>query len=130
MNEAELFIAEEIKTLVPNYDTIELDVTVYSPDYSLNFSLEFFATVDGKKMQCFDLFYKGMFTEKDFISVSESIARYFAFDFEDDCEDAVYFMEHEYGFDVIIKKYTVHLKDDEVNIKKYNVYMEDTVYLE
>lgn len=73
MTESEIFVAEQIKTLVPNYDIVELQVTV-----SLSaFSVEFFATVDGKKMQCFEMIDKGMFTEKKFNDVSKAIANYF-----------------------------------------------------
>lgn len=73
MTELELFISEQIKKLVPNYNTVELKVTV-----SLSsFSVEFFATVDGKKMQCFEMIDGGMFTEKNFNIVSKNIADYF-----------------------------------------------------
>ena len=49
MIELEVFVSEQIKTLIPNYDAVELKATVSSS----SFSVEFFATVDGKKMQCF-----------------------------------------------------------------------------
>ena len=51
MTELELFVSEQIKTLVPNYEALELKATVSSS----SFSVEFFATVDGKKMQCFEM---------------------------------------------------------------------------
>lgn len=73
MTELELFVAEQIKTLVPSYDTVELKATVSAS----SFSVEFFATVDGKKMQCFEMIDEGMFTEKNFNAASKSIANYF-----------------------------------------------------
>lgn len=73
MTELEFYVAEQIKTLVPSYDIVELKATVSSS----SFSVEFFATVNGKKMQCFEMIDKGMFTEKKFISASKAIVNYF-----------------------------------------------------
>ena len=73
MTELELCVAEQIKTLVPNYNTVELKATVSAS----SFSVEFFATVDGKKMQCFEMIDEGMFTEKNFNAASKAIANYF-----------------------------------------------------
>lgn len=72
MTELELFVSEQIKTLVPNCEAVELNATVSSS----SFSVEFFATIDGKRMQCFEMIDKGMFTEKNFNIVSKSIANY------------------------------------------------------
>ena len=72
MTELELFVAEQIKTLVPRYDALELKATVSAS----SFSVEFFATVDGKKMQCFEMIDEGMFTEKNFNAASKAIANY------------------------------------------------------
>ena len=92
MIELELFISEQIKTLVPNCDTIELKATVSSS----SFSVEFFATVDGNKMQCFEMIEEGMFTEKNFNVVSKAIANY--------CRGLTDFNANG------INKYTVELK--------------------
>ena len=73
MTEVELFVADQIKTLVPIYDTVELKAIVSAS----SFSVEFFATVDGKKMQCFEMIDEGMFTEKNFNAASKIIANYF-----------------------------------------------------
>ena len=73
MTELEIFVAEQIKTLVPIYDTVELKATVSTS----SFSVEFFATVDGKRMQCFEMIDEGMFTEKNFNAASKAIANYF-----------------------------------------------------
>ena len=60
-------------TLVPNYEAVELKATV-----SLSsFSIEFFATIDGKKKQCFEMIDEGMFSEKNFNIASKAIANYF-----------------------------------------------------
>lgn len=72
MTELELFVSEQIKTLVPNYDTVELKATISSS----SFSVEFFVTVDGKKMQCFEMIDEGIFTEKNFNVISKAIANY------------------------------------------------------
>ena len=73
MTESELFVSEQIKTLVPNYDTVELIATVGAS----SFSVEFFATVNGKKMQCFEMIDDGMFSEEKFNAASKAIANYF-----------------------------------------------------
>lgn len=73
MTELERFVSEQVKTLIPSYDTVELKATVNSS----SFSVEFFATVDGKKMQCFEMIDEGMFTEKNFNAASKAIANYF-----------------------------------------------------
>lgn len=73
MTELECFISKQIEILVPSYDAVELRATVSSS----SFSVEFFVTVDGKKMQCFEMIDKGFFTEKQFNTVSKAIANYF-----------------------------------------------------
>lgn len=72
MTELEAFVSEQIKTLVPNYEAVELTATVGSS----SLSIEFFATVDEKKMQCFEMIDERMFSEKSFNTVSKAIADY------------------------------------------------------
>lgn len=72
MNELENYVSEQLKTLVSNCDVIELEAAVTSSSVSV----EFFATVEGKRMQCFQMIDNGMFTEKDFNAVSKAIANY------------------------------------------------------
>lgn len=72
MTRLENFISKQIKTLISSYDAIELEAAVTSS----SLSVEFFATVDGKKRQCFQMIDDGMFTEKDFNAVSKAIADY------------------------------------------------------
>ena len=69
----ERFVSNQIRTLVPNYDTGKLKATVSSS----SFSVDFFVTIDGKKMHCFDMIDEGMFTERKFNTVSKTIANYF-----------------------------------------------------
>lgn len=72
MTESERFIAEQVKTLVQKYDRMELNAAV-----SLSsFSVEFFVTLNGKKMQCFEMIDEGVFSEKKFNEVSKNIANY------------------------------------------------------
>lgn len=73
MTELEIFVAEQIKALVPSYDTVELKATVSAS----SFSVEFFVTANGKKMQCFEMIDEGIFTEKNFNAASKAIANYF-----------------------------------------------------
>ena len=87
---------------MPNYDTIKLEITVHlfnARKFTRSFSLEFFATVDGKKMQCFEMIDQGMFTENDFDSVSSDIAEYFTDEYSDEYYDNNYEDESE-----VIKK--------------------------
>ena len=72
MAKLEHFLAEQMNTLVPNYDTVELKATVSSS----SFSVEFFVTVDGKRKQCFQMIDDGQFTEKNFNIFSKAIANY------------------------------------------------------
>ena len=73
MTESEIFVSKQIRTLVPNYDSVELKATVSSS----SFSVEFFITISGKKMQYFEMIDKGMFTEKNFNIISKAIANHF-----------------------------------------------------
>lgn len=73
MTKLELFVSKQIRTLLPNFDVAELNAVVSSSSYSI----EFFATVAGKRRQCFEMIDEGMFTEKDFDIASKAIANYF-----------------------------------------------------
>ena len=72
MKDLELFVSEQIKTLVPNFESVDLKATVSAS----SFSVEFFAIINGKKMQCFEMIDNGMFKEKDFNIVSKAIANF------------------------------------------------------
>lgn len=73
MTKLELFVSKQIRTLLPNFDVAELNAVVSLSSYSI----EFFATVAGKRRQCFEMIDEGMFTEKDFDIASKAIANYF-----------------------------------------------------
>lgn len=72
MTALEVFVSEQLKTLVPNYDGVALEATVTSSSVSV----EFFVEVNGKKMQCFQMIDDGLFTEKAFNTFSKMIAKY------------------------------------------------------
>ena len=91
MTDLELFVAKQIKKLIPDCEAFELNATVGSS----SFSVELFATVGGKKMQCQDMIDEGMFSEKDFNAASKAIAEY--------CRDLPDFDENT------INKYSVKL---------------------
>lgn len=72
MTESEKFIFEKIKQLVPNCDKVEFKASVNRSSYSV----EFFALVDGKRLQCFEMIDVGLFTEKEFKDVSKAVAEH------------------------------------------------------
>ena len=72
MNELEYFVSKQITELVPNCDSVVLKATVSSS----SFSVEFFAIINGKRMQCFEMIDEGIFTEKDFNEASKAIANF------------------------------------------------------
>lgn len=66
------FVEQEIKNLVPKYNTIDLTATVGST----SFSVEFFATIGEKRMQSIQMVEDGHFTEKEFNAFSKKVANY------------------------------------------------------
>ena len=100
MTESEIFVSKQIRTLVPNYDSVELKATVSSS----SFSVEFFITISGKKMQCFEMIDKGMFIEKNFNIISKAIAKQNKKTPADNRSNAVIKAAN------IINKYTITLK--------------------
>ncbi|GLC80952.1 hypothetical protein [Lacrimispora brassicae] len=72
MTELEKFISEQISHIVPNFEKLEVRANIGDSSYSV----EFFATVDGTRMQCFDMVDEGLIKEKDLDTVSKSIANY------------------------------------------------------
>lgn len=68
----ERFIAEQVTKIVPSFEELELRANIGDNSYSLEFSV----TVDGKKMQCFEMVDDGLIKEKDLDTVSESVADY------------------------------------------------------
>lgn len=72
MSELEKNISDQIKKLVPVFDKLELKANIGDNSYSI----EFFVTIDGKKMQCYDMVDDGLLDEKDLDEVSKHIANY------------------------------------------------------
>lgn len=93
MEKLKEFVSEQIKTIIPDYEKVELEASVTSSA----FSVEFFATVDGRKMQCFQMIDEEMFTEKEFNKFSKAFVDYVRSLPEFD-------MEHINRYDVKLKK--------------------------
>lgn len=72
MTELEKFISEQISRLVPVFEKLEVRANISDSSYSI----EFFTTIRGKRMQCFDMVDDGFIKEKELDAVSESIADY------------------------------------------------------
>lgn len=69
-SDIEKYIADQFKKLIPAYEKIEAIISVDKQA----FSMEFWATINGKRMQSFDMMESGAFTEKAYDEVSKAIA--------------------------------------------------------
>ena len=72
MTDFESYIAEQLSHLIPNCENIEVRANISESSYSF----EFFATINGKRMQCFDMIDEGLIKEKDFDICAKAIAQY------------------------------------------------------
>lgn len=72
MTETENYIVEQIKKLAPEATAFDVRANVNDKSYSL----EFFATIDGKKRQCYDMIDNGEIDEDDFDRTAKQIALY------------------------------------------------------
>lgn len=70
MSELKEFIKNKLLTLVPSGE--KLEICVHIGDSAI--SLEFFATINGKRMQCYDMIDNGLIDESTFDSVVKEIA--------------------------------------------------------
>lgn len=68
----EQFAIQQVNTLIPGYDKIELEM--YIDDVS--YSIDFLATIDGQKKQCLDLIDEGVITNKAYEDAAKTIAEY------------------------------------------------------
>ena len=68
----EQFAIHQIKSLISDYDKIELEM--YIDDVS--YSIDFLVTIDGQKKQCLDLIDEGMITYKAYEAMAKTIAEY------------------------------------------------------
>lgn len=72
MTELEKFFSNKISQLIPNYDKLEVRANVSDSSYMI----EFFVTINGKRMQCYDMVDDGTLVEKELDDVFESIAQF------------------------------------------------------
>lgn len=72
MTELEKYIINQLKQLVPDADIFEVRANIGEKSYSI----EFFATIDGVKYQCYDMIDKGIFKEKDFDTIIKKIVKH------------------------------------------------------
>lgn len=72
MTALDRYISEQVEKIVPTFEKLEFRGNIGDNSYSV----EFFVTVDGKKMQCFDMVDDGLIKEKDLDTVSQSIVDY------------------------------------------------------
>ncbi len=72
VTELEKFVSEQIKAIVPRYDMVELEAIVTKS----GFGVEFFATVDGKRMQNYQMIDGGLISEKSFDKFAKAVADY------------------------------------------------------
>ncbi|MEG2428774.1 MAG: hypothetical protein RSA99_00145 [Oscillospiraceae bacterium] len=73
MTAFERYISDQVEKIVPSFEKLELRGNIGDNSYSV----EFFVTVDGKKMQCFEMVDDGLIKEKELDIVSKSIANNF-----------------------------------------------------
>ena len=66
------FVADQLSHIISGCDKIEVRANVSESGYSF----EFFATINGKRKQCFDMIDEGLFNEKDFDVVAKAVAQY------------------------------------------------------
>ena len=72
MTELEKYIINQLTQLVPNADAFEVRANIGDKSYSI----EFFASLDGVKYQCYEMIDNGIFKEKDFDTIVKQIAEY------------------------------------------------------
>lgn len=72
MTELEKYIISQLKQLVPNADDFEVRANIGDKSYSI----EFFASIDGVKYQCYDMIDKGVFEEKVFDTIIKQIVKH------------------------------------------------------
>lgn len=72
MSELEKYVADTLAPLVPDYERLDVRANIGDNSYSV----EFFVTIDGKKMQCYDMADNGMIKEKDLDVAFSAIAEY------------------------------------------------------
>ena len=72
MSEIENYFSEQISPLIPYCEKMEVRAKVSVS----SFSIEFFATINGTRYQCYDMADQGLLSEKKLDAAFKSIANY------------------------------------------------------
>jgi DNA-dependent RNA polymerase auxiliary subunit epsilon len=72
VSELEKYVVDTLAPLIPNYEKLDVRANVGDKTYSV----EFFATINGKKMQCFDMVDNDMLQEKELDNAFKAIAEH------------------------------------------------------
>jgi len=72
VSEVEKYISEKIAQLVPNYKKLDVRANIGDKSYAI----EFFVTIDNRRMQCYDMVDDGIIEENELDSVFKAIAEY------------------------------------------------------
>lgn len=72
MSELERYVSEQITQIVPKYDKLEIRANIGD----LSYSIEFYATIAGKRMQCYDMADEGLIRETELDAIFQNIAAY------------------------------------------------------
>lgn len=72
MSELEKYVADTLAPLIPTYEKLDVRANIGDNTYSV----EFFATINGKRMQCYDMADNGIIQEKDLDVAFNAIAEY------------------------------------------------------
>lgn len=71
MSELEKFVFEQIKKLVPVFDSVELRANIGDTSYAV----EFVVSTNGEKMQCYDMVDNGLLNEEELDNTIAVIAK-------------------------------------------------------
>lgn len=72
MSELENYISEQISKIIPEYEKLDVRANISDSSHSI----EFYATIDGKKMQCYEMVDDGLIKEKELDVIFKDIANY------------------------------------------------------
>lgn len=72
MDKIKEYVEQQIATLVPNYEKLEVTISVNDSSYSIGF----FATVNGTRMQYMEMVDNGLIQESNLETVSGNIFKY------------------------------------------------------
>ena len=72
MTDLRSYAAEQLSRLLPDYEEIDFRANISDSSYSV----EFFVTADGKRMQCYEMADEGIIDEDELNACTEAIANY------------------------------------------------------